>query len=465
MKRLTVAANRRFLTEENGSPFFWLGDTAWELFHRLTFEEADLYLENRRQKRFNVIQAVVLAEQDGLNVPNSCSERPLIGNDPRRPNERYFEHVDRVVRLAATKGLFIGLLPTWGDKVELLAHGLGPVIFDPNSARDYGEWLGRRYRDFDNIVWINGGDRSGGGTSLAIWNALGSAIKRVDPNHLMTFHPLGGGGGHSSSEWFHQADWLDFNLAQSGHECRALPNYEIVARDYALQPAKPCLDGEPRYEDHAVNWKPAQLGYFDDYDARQAAYWAVFAGACGHTYGCHPIWQFLDSGHTPIGFARRPWREALELPGASQMGYLRRLMESRPMLSRVPDQTLLAEAGVGPTHRRACRGDGYWFVYLPQGGRVTVRLAGWRGAQLRTWWYDPRTGRAIDAGWCAPQTEMAFTAPWEGPSADAVLVLDDATRSFAEPGREWQRQQGASEAHTRTHTICPKKSSNCSSAV
>jgi hypothetical protein len=440
MRRLTLSPSRRFLTFTDGAPFFWLADTAWELFHRLNIEEAEIYFENRRQKHFTVIQAVVLAELDGLNVPNAYGERPLIDNNPLSPNERYFEHVDRLVRLAAEKGLFVGLLPTWGDKVELLAHGVGPVVFDRDSARRYGQWIGRRYREFENIVWINGGDRSGGGANTAIWNALGSAIKETDSNHLMTFHPLGGGGGHSSSEWFHHADWLDFNLAQSGHECRALPNHEIVSRDYSLEPTKPCLDGEPRYEDHPVNWKPAELGYFNAYEARQAAYWAVFAGACGHTYGCQPIWQFLDAGRTPIGFARRTWREALDLPAASQMGHLRRLMESRPMLSRVPDQTLLTEPGVGANHCRSCQGDGYLFVYLPQGGTVKVRPQSWNAAQLRIWWYDPRTGEAKDSGVCAPQNEMTFTAPWQGTSTDAVLVLDNANRSYPEAGGHFPSQ-------------------------
>ncbi len=433
-RRLTTSPNRRFLTFNDGTPFFWLGDTAWELFHRLTLEEAEFYLENRRQKRFTVIQAVVLAEFDGLHTPNRYGECPLFGDDPLQPNERYFEHVDRVIRLAREKDLFVALLPTWGDKIELLAHGVGPIIFNPDNARAYGEWIGRRYRDFENIVWINGGDRGGGGANTPIWNALGATIKAVDPNHLMTFHPLGGGGGHSSSEWFHRAGWLDFNLAQSGHECRALPNHDIISRDYALEPTKPCLDGEPCYEDHAVNWKPTELGYFDEHDARQAAYWAVFAGAFGHTYGCHPVWQFLDAGRAPVSFARRPWREALDLPGATQMGHLRRLIESRPVLSRLPDQSLLVDPRSGAAHRRACRGDGYAFVYLPQGGTVELDLGALRWDVSRIWWLDPRTGTAHDAGNTPHGERRSFTAPGAGPCADWALVLDDASRGFAPPG-------------------------------
>ena len=434
MKRLTISPDRRSLVREDGTPFFWLGDTVWELLHRGTIEEAEFYLENRRRKEFTVVQAVALAEFDGLNSPNAYGERPLIDNDPLRPNEAYFRHIDRVLELAGRKGLCVALLPTWGDKVELLAHGKGPVIFNPDNAGRYGAWIGRRYREVENLIWINGGDRSGGGHNTAVWDALGRGIKAVDPNHLMTFHPWGGGNGHSSSEWFHDRDWLDFNLAQSGHERKDLPNHEIVTRDYCLTPVKPCLDGEPRYEDHAVNWKPLEGGWFDDYDARQAAYWALFAGAFGHTYGCHPVWQMCSPRFAPISFARRPWQEALDLPGASQMTHLRHLLESRPQLARMPDQSLVVDSRSAGDHIRATRGAAYAFIYLPTGGTVQVRPASLPGQHVRAFWFDPRTGQARDLGRFPRQPAIEFRAPSSGRGHDWVLVLDDATAGYPPPG-------------------------------
>ena len=434
MKRLAVSKNHRYLAWDDDAPFFWLGDTAWELFHRSSLEEAEYYLETRRKQGFTLIQAVVLAEFDGLTVPNAYGECPLIGNDPLKPNEAYFRYVDKVIELAEQKGILLGLLPTWGDKVELLAHGKGPIIFTPENALRYGEWIGKRYCDFWNLVWINGGDRQGGGPNRVIWEALARGIKSSDPNHLMTFHPLGGDGGHSSSEWFHESDWLDFNLAQSGHERKHHANYRIIDRDYKLTPTKPCLDGEPRYEDHPVNWKPQELGWFDDYDARQAAYWAVFAGAFGHSYGCHPIWQFSDHRYNPIGFARRCWRDALELPGAGQLKYLRNLIESRHMVSRVPDQSMLAEEKSEGSHRRACRGTGYAFIYLPQGGTVEVNLEPLGERRIHAWWYDPRTGELRHSREGLATAHAIFEAPSAGPCSDWVLVLDSATKNLPLPG-------------------------------
>ncbi|MBI4926671.1 MAG: DUF4038 domain-containing protein, partial [Anaerolineae bacterium] len=137
-----------FLITQSGQPFFWLGDTAWELFHRLNREDAEKYLETRRKQGYNVIQAVILAELDGLHTPNAYGHIPLLGDDPTRPNENYFKYVDEIIRLAAKKGLYIGLLPTWADKVDgRSGWGIGPVIFNPENARIYGKYLGQRYQD------------------------------------------------------------------------------------------------------------------------------------------------------------------------------------------------------------------------------------------------------------------------------------------------------------------------------
>ncbi|MCX5637207.1 MAG: glycoside hydrolase family 140 protein [Planctomycetota bacterium] len=431
---LKVSPNKRFLMHKDVTAFFYLGDTAWELFHRLTRDQAERYLENRRQKGFTVIQAVVLGELDGLNAQNANGDTPLIENNPTKPNEAYFRHVDFIVNTAEEKGIYIGMLPTWGDKVTK-AWGKGPVLFTNDNLKDakaYGKFLGSRYKDKPNIIWILGGDRVADGVEN-VWRAMAEGIKEGDNGrHLITYHPQ---GGRSSAEWFHNDLWLDFNMLQSGHSRFDEENYKKISTDYNRSPTKPCFDGEPRYEDHPVNWKP-ENGWFNDFDVRQGAYWSLFAGAHGHTYGCHDIWQMYLPGRTPISSARNYWYDVLDLPGAWDMMHVRNLLESRPFLTRVPDQSLISgEAGNGGEHIQATRGDDYAFIYLPFGQKVAVVLGKISGQKVKTWWFDPRTGEAKIIGTYPNSSTREFDPPGEPARGnDWVLVLDDADKRFPEPG-------------------------------
>jgi hypothetical protein len=432
--RLKVSENKRFLVFEDGTPFYYLGDTGWELFHRLTKDESEKYLENRRGKGFTVIQAVALSELDGLNTPNAEGNKPLIDNDPLKPNEAYFEHVDWVIRKAQENGIFIGLLPTWGDKIDPSTWGKGPKIFNSDNAFKYGQWIGNRYKDFPNIIWINGGDRSGGGDNKIIWEAIGNGIKSVDKNHLMTFHPS---GEQSSSDWFQESKWLDFNMCQTGHGQRSYAIYKrLIVRDYNLKPVKPCFDGEPRYEDHPVAWNPNVLGWFDDADIRQAMYWDLFSGGFGHTYGCHPIWQMLAPGREPVGLARHNWYDDLDLPGAFDLIYARRLMESRPFLSRVPDQSLILSAYYPETdYVVATRGDGYAFIYFPTGWSADIQLDKIGAKMINAYWFDPRKGDATLIDKLPGTGSHKFRPPSSGRGNDWILVLDDSSKNFKTPGQ------------------------------
>ena len=430
--KLKISENKRFLIHEDGTPFFYLGDTGWELFHRLNKEETEKYLENRRAKGFTVIQAVALAELDGLNTPNAEGNKPLIDNDPLKPNEAYFTHVDWVIRKAAEKGIFIGLLPTWGDKVDK-KWGVGPVIFNKDNAYKYGQWIGNRYKDFPNIIWINGGDRDGGGDNKPIWDAIGEGIKSVDKNHLMTFHPW---GERSSSEWFHNSSWLDFNMCQTGHGQRSYAIYKrIIVRDYDLKPVKPCFDGEPRYEDHPVGWNPNVLGWFNDEDIRQALYWNLFSGSFGHTYGCHPIWQMKTPAREPVGLVRNNWYDVLDLPGAWDLIHARRLLESRPFLSRVPDQSMIVPSYFPETdYVVATHGNGYAFVYFPTGWPAEIILDKIGAKSLTTYWYDPRKGESKLIDTIPGKGIRKFAPPSSGRGNDWILVLDDVSKGFKAPG-------------------------------
>ena len=444
--QLRVGPEQRYLYTSDGEPFFWLGDTAWELFHRLDREEAIRYLDDRAEKGFTVIQAVALAELDGLNTPNPYGHTPLIDNDPARPNEAYFKHVDFVIDEAAKRGIYIALLPTWGDKFNL-KWGVGPEIFTPENAEAFGQFLGERYGD-DPVVWVLGGDRNPDSEGdIEIVDAMARGIDRGNGGgQLMTFHPQ---GDSNSATWFHERPWLDFNMTQSGHHQQRKPGYEYMQENLALTPRKPTVDGEPCYEDHPVKgtvWNKRDepgnyLPWFDAYDVRVAAYQSLLSGALGHTYGHHSIWQMWEPGLEPLSICRTPWQDALDHPGAFQMGYARRLLEARPWYRLRPAQEMVSgENEKGTDHIRASRDQNGAFalLYLPTGGTVTVALDQLDVQEVDAYWFDPRQNAAQLIGSFPAGGSHSFAAPGRGEHQDWLLVLDDAAAELPRLGTSYQ---------------------------
>ena len=254
--RLKVSDNRRFLVHADGKPFFYLGDTAWELFHRLNREEADRYLEDRADKGFTVIQAVALAELDGHTDPNPYGHLPLIDLDPAKPavkdgpSNDYWDHVDYIVdkanALRAVHRLPAHLGRYWHDTNRRQAAALHAARTPQPTANGSG----KRYKD-KPLIWILGGDRAiENDEQKEIIRAMARGLHKGDGGaHLMTFHPPGGNG---SSKWFHDDDWLDFNMRQNGHVIEFTGRYASTRDDYDRTPIKPVhrrradLRGPPR---------------------------------------------------------------------------------------------------------------------------------------------------------------------------------------------------------------------------
>lgn len=435
-----IVPKGHYLQHTDGTPFFWLGDTGWELFHRLTMAETERYLANRSAKGFNVIQAVLLAEFDGLRKPDQYGQVPLHNMNPTTPNEAYFKRVDSIVQMAAAKNLYIGLLPTWGDKVTKM-WGTGPEVFTPENAYTYGLYLGKRYAGAPNVLWILGGDRPAVTDSAdfrPLWRQMARGILEGTANKaFITYHIS---GGASTSAHLHSEPWLHMNMMQSGHGSGPdVPVWEWVQRDRALLPAKPVIDAEPNYEDHPVSpwpkWDPAN-GYYSDYDVRKQSYRSVFAGAAGVTYGHHAVWQFYNPREEKVNHVDRFWTEAIDRPGATQVGYLRRLMESRPMNSRVPDQALIAEGqGAKGEHAVAFHDSAgtYAMIYFPVGKPVAINIATLKAAPKKAWWFNPRNGKTETGKFTTKGKLLRTTPPTTGRKEDWVLVLDVA--DYKAPGR------------------------------
>ena len=425
MERLRLSDNKRYLINENGTPFCWVGDTAWEMFHKLSLEEADYYLKTRASQGFTVIQAVLLSELNGIAAGNYYGNIPLKltenGYDPAQPmtegKASYWDTVDTMLAIAEKYNIYIALLPSWGDKWNL-AHGVGPVIFDPKNAFLYGKFLGKRYKDYDSIIWVMGGDRDlHTEEQFRIIGAMAEGIKESGATQLMTMHPK---GCTSSSYYFQREEWLDFHMVQSSHGSRNYPNYKLIENDYQKIPIKPVLEGEARYEDIAVGFQP-ENGYFDEHDVRQSAYWAICSGAFGYTYGHNSIWAMIREKEVNDIFIMS-WEKALFRPGGLQMQYLKKLLTEYQLHDRVPASQLIKNNPEGANYCTACRGDGYILVYSPNGVpfeiKEEINLTGIKGLH----WFNPRNGEVQKAS-VAEWTGNKFIPLTAGRGQDWVLLV------------------------------------------
>ncbi len=433
---LQVSENGRFLTQ-NGEPFFWLGDTGWLLFNKLTRAEAETYLEDRSKKGFNVVQAMVLHTVPSVNaygdssIVNSDVSRPLVtqGNDPENEKEYdYWDHVDFVIDKAAEKGIYMALVPVWGTPVK---DGQVSTV----QAKAYATFLAQRWKDKSNIIWLNGGDIKGS-DSLQVWQEIGNAIKLVDKNHLMTFHPR---GRTASSDWFHDASWLDFNMVQSGHRNYAQDtsadetnhygpdNFRFMEVDWNLKPVKPTIDGEPSYEGIPQGLHDPAEPRWTDADVRRYGYWSVFSGAFGYTYGHNSVIQMhLPADSLPAYGSTEMWSDAIHAPGAEQMQYIKKLMLSKDnYFDRVPDQSLVAENGEKYDRLLATRTDDYAFIYTYKGGAMQINMGKIKGDKVKASWFNPRNGEVKEIGEFDNSGVQSFDP--EGDTQDGndwVLILD-----------------------------------------
>ncbi|MCO6044040.1 glycoside hydrolase family 140 protein [Aeoliella sp. ICT_H6.2] len=438
LQQIRIADSQRYFVQADGTPFFWLGDTAWSIFNQASPEQVDQYFADRAEKGFNVVQGCIVL-WNGLRRRNPDGELPFIDDDPSQINEAYFKNVDAIIDKAERHGLHMAILPVWIKGYIRNTDRHGDTLLDPEKMRAYCKFLGQRY-GHRPIFWVLGGDWPGRDTrELSDAMAAGLIEGAGTDDILITYHPT---GRQSSSFWFHDSDWLDFNFIQSGHFIETT-NYQLVADDFAKSPVKPTLDSEPAYEnitDRLIRDDP-NARRIQAEDIRRSAYLAVFAGAAGHTYGCGEVYEFWDETQRrplPGWAAKLTFEKSLDLPGASQMQYLRRLVESRPMLERVPDQSLILSENSRRATRRvqACRADddSYAFVYLPGDQTVEIDLARLSGATLTAYWYDTRTGEATRIDDFDKTASREFTPP-DSSVAGWVLVVDNAAMQFPPPGQ------------------------------
>jgi len=407
---IRVSPDHRHVVDQSGLPFLVHGDMPWSLISGVTEEEAERYLENRRQKGFNSI-VVNLIEHKFHGPVNRYGEGPFTTpGDFSTPNEKYFQHADWVIRRAGQKGIQVFLDPIYlgykgtdeGWVEEALANG-------PEKCRNWGRYVGKRYRDFDNLVWLMGADRNPEQAREDV-DAVALGITEFDSRHLFT---AGSEPEYSAVDRYSAGGWLNLNSTYT----YGIVHQKLLA-DYNRIPVMPYFLLETTYEGEH-NASPVQI--------RRQAYWAILCGAVGQFFGNLPIWAFNPG-----------WEKAMDATGSQDMVRLKALFTSRPWYELTPDQkheVVIDGLGEfnGLDYLAAARtvDGGTVIAYLPTPRVFTVDLGKMAGTAVRAWWYNPHTGKADPAGRFPIGAKQKFAPPAEG---DWVLVLDDASRTLPPPG-------------------------------
>jgi len=382
------------------------GDTAWSLIVQLSNADVDLYLENRRQKGFNTILVNLIEHFFATNPPkNIYGDAPfLTAGDFSKPNEAYFAHAEYVIAKAAEKGILVLLTPAYmgvsgqseGWYQEMAANGAAKL-------QAYGQYLATRFRAYDNIVWVHGGDFNPPDKNLV--RAIANGIQSVDPRWLHTFH---GTRNTAALAFFGLTEpWLNVNNIYT-----RLDNVVALAFAEYARSTMPFFMIEGIYEFEGAT---AQ-------GVRQQAYQAVLSGSTGQLMGNTSVWKMLDSS----------WRTAIDGEASRTLKHLRTLLESQSWWNLQPDvNNVLLTGGIGTLAGRApaafAQDGSFALIYSPTVRTLTVNLGQLAGPRVDARWYDPTTGTssAIAGSPFAASGSKTFTPSGNNAagSGDWVLVL------------------------------------------
>ncbi len=423
--KLEIKENHFYMNQE---PFFWLGDTAWLIFEKLSLTEAKRYLNNRKSLGFTVIQCVLLhTYQNG----SSCA-----GKSPH--TMEYWNEVKEVIAYANSLKLVMGILPFWGAMLK-------NNIITSDNIDCYTAFLNQFFKENENIVWILGGDIRGD-TYFKFYDAFGKKLKQANPSRLITFHPF---GRTASYQWFNACDWIDFHMFQSGHrrydqvcmnawddktlqdDVFGEDNYKYVMKNQAIIPFKPCLDGEPSYEGIPQGLHNPLEPYWQAKDVRRYAYWSVLEGACGFTYGNNAVMQFYRKQDKEGSYGvKEEWEEALYMPGAQQMHHLKNLMLYIDFIHGTSRSDIVINPKPFYEHI-ACFGNSHYVIcYTFLGKKFALNLEHY--SNLKGYWINPENGKIQFLGDVKTSCCIEFIPPMRKKEEnDWVLLLVNENEEFS----------------------------------
>jgi hypothetical protein len=393
---LKASSNKRYLVGQNGTPFLLMGDAPQSLIGNLSLSDMKAYMANRQSLGFNAIWVNLLCDSytacnangktyDGI-APFTSGSSPS-NYDLATPNNAYFSRVDEAVNLAASYGLVVFLDPieTGGWLVTLQNNGV-------ERDYNYGKYIGNRYRNFPNVVWLNGNDFqtwSSSSTDNNLVKQVMAGIAAKDSNHLQTIE-LNYDTSYSNQDVATLGALLTLDAAYTYYE-----TYDIVLQAYNSSPTIPAFLAEANYEyENNTRNLPGPAG---PYVLREQAYWTILSGAGGQLYGNHYTWTFLPG-----------WGSYLNSPGALEIKYINHLFAPLAWWLLVPDsshEVVTAGYGTYDGDNEDLAAATYcttsWITngrlamtYCPNATTLTVNMAKMAGA-VSAMWYDPSSGKYL----------------------------------------------------------------------
>ena len=428
MEKLRFSENNRYFITPDGKPFVWIADTAWTLPARLKWDDVQTYMSIRKRQGFTVLQLVVLDPEFNPEMRDPCGNQALLEHDLLQPNESYFRYVDYVLDQAEAYGFYVLLLPAWGQLVvgDDWSGGTFPKTVTRENAYGYGEWLGSRMKNRDNLLWCLGGDRMPihkGIDYRNVWRKLAEGLAKGLTGETLKYnenqekwkklmityhacHEAETGLCSTFSYWTEEEKWISFIMLQSGHGL-SVKNYELVREEYGRQNHMPVWDGEPAYEMMPTTWPIKDLSSFHGTRSiRTRAYCSLFAGAFGYTYGHASVWCMISEKERNE-ISKYTWYDALHSEGSGQIKVLRDFLESFEIHDCIPCQEILlhqaAREDIADEHEQACYDPERNILYVYFSGKTTeeldlseTALAERNAACVYGRWIDPATGTISD---------------------------------------------------------------------
>ncbi len=430
---LHVSADRRYLVTAGDAPFFIQGDTPWSLMVELTREEVTEYLDDRVAHGFNAILVNLIEARFSATTPpwaTAYGDVPFDDvDDFSVQNEAYFAHTDWVLAEASRRGMLVLLTPAYmgygcGDEGWCAAMRNNGV----DNLRAYGRFLGTRYRDQTNIIWVHGGDHrpstSGSPSDWDLMDAIRLGLTETDrDDRIVTAHWSRGDNGSEADE---AASWLTLDSIYSADGASIYEeSLDVWGRSQGVRPG---VLIESYYEnEHGMT--PQRL--------RSEMYWPVLAGSTGFFYGNYPIWPFWNAGDPDWGFGdggfSGGWREALDNPGASAARIAGGFFRDRDWQRLVPDTAhAFLTDGLGSSGSESyvlCaatpEGDLAVAYFYDGSSSPTVDLGAFAGATVSISWVDPADGSVQPLAGSPFTTDatMSVSPPGDNADGDADWLL------------------------------------------